>query len=93
MATQENYERWIAVVEERGLPFGTLVIDDKWQEHYGTFVVDTQKWPDMPGFIARQHARGRRVLLWVPAHHPEGLPPDLCVRAGERVLAGDGRCA
>jgi hypothetical protein len=89
LATQANYEEWIATIEERGIPFGTIVIDDKWQEHYGTFTVDQTKWPDMQGFIDRQHRRGRRVLLWVPAHHYEGLDPELCVFDGDRPIAAD----
>lgn len=57
----------------------TIVIDDKWQQSYGTFEVDPQKWPDLKGFIAAQHAKGRHVLLWVPVADPEGLPTSLCV--------------
>ena len=72
-ATQRDYEKWIAVLEQRGIPFGTVVIDDKWQKHYGTFDVDEEKWPDFKGFVARQHQKGRHVLLWVPAFHREGL--------------------
>lgn len=89
LATQENYERWIADIEAREIPFGTLVIDDKWQEHYGTFQVDTRKWPDMPGFIAQQHAKGRHVLLWTPAYHREGLDPNLCVQVDGQPIAAD----
>ncbi|GAB4178112.1 MAG: hypothetical protein Fur005_40270 [Roseiflexaceae bacterium] len=88
-ATQAWYERWIALWEQRGLPFGTIVIDDKWQRHYGTFEIDTAKWPDMPGFVARQHAQGRRVLLWVPGHHREGLDPALCVHYQGQPVTGD----
>jgi hypothetical protein len=88
-ATQENYENWIRILEERGLPVGTIVIDDKWQKHYGTFDVDVSKWPDLPGFIARQHAKGRHVLLWVPAHQSEGLPRELTVQRKGLAIAGD----
>lgn len=35
LSTQANYEKWIGVVEQRGLPVGTVVIDDKWQQGYG----------------------------------------------------------
>ncbi len=89
LATQENYEKWIAVIEKRGLPFGTVVIDDKWQKQYGTFEVDEQKWPDMKGFIQRQHEKRRHVVLWVPAFHKEGVPEELCVKLGGRAIAGD----
>ena len=89
LATQKKYEEWIAILEQRGLPVGTVVIDDKWQKHYGMFDVDEAKWPDLKGFIDRQHARHRHVLLWVPAAHREGLPPELCVRHNGRPIAAD----
>jgi hypothetical protein len=87
--TQENYEKWIADLEAKGLPFGTIIIDDKWQKYYGTFAVDERKWPDLKGFISRQQAKGRHVLLWVPAYHSEGLDPSVCVLDGGRPIAGD----
>ena len=88
-ATQENYERWLQDAEAKGIPFSTVVIDDKWQKHYGTFEVDTEKWPDMPGFIARQHQKGRHVLLWTASYHWEGLPEDLVVHGknGQKLFA------
>ena len=89
MATQANYEKWIATLEERGLPVGTVVIDDKWQKNYGTFEVDKQKWPDMAGFVAAQHAKGRHVLLWVPVAETDGLPRELCVMAGGKCVTAD----
>jgi hypothetical protein len=89
LATQANYEKWIAELEKRGLPLGTIVIDDKWQAGYGTFAVDAQKWPDMKGFVAEQHARGRHVLLWVPVAHPDGLPESLCIVVKGKCVGAD----
>jgi hypothetical protein len=89
LATQANYEKWIAVLEQRGLPFGTVVIDDKWQQGYGTFEVDPQKWPDMKGFVDEQHAKGRHVLLWVPLAQPDGLPESLCIMVNGKCLGAD----
>ena len=91
-STQANYERWLATLDSRGLPIGTIVIDDKWQQAYGTFEVDQQKWPDLKGFIAAQHAKGRHVLLWVPVSHSDGLPSSLCVNyQGKCVIADVGK--
>lgn len=87
--TQANYERWIAALTSRGLPIGTIVIDDKWQRHYGLFDVDENKWPDLKSFVARQHAAGRRVLLWVPAYHAEGLEKSMCVLQKDRAIGAD----
>jgi hypothetical protein len=78
-STQKNYEAWIAELDRRKLPIGTIVIDDKWQRGYGSFDIDREKWPDLKGFVAAQHARGRHVLLWVPVAHTNGLPDTLCI--------------
>ena len=64
---------------------GTIVIDDKWQDAYGTNRPDLVKWPDLGGWIAERHARGQRVLLWWKAWDPEGLPPELCIRNPDGV--------
>lgn len=78
-STQKNYEAWVAELDQRHLPIGTIVIDDKWQKGYGSFDIDQQKWPDLKGFVAAQHASGRHVLLWVPVAHTDGLPSNLCI--------------
>jgi hypothetical protein len=89
MATQGNYEKWLAIVDGRKLPVGTVVIDDKWQQAYGTFEIDQKKWPDMKGFVAAQHAKGRHVLLWVPVGETDGLPEALCVKAQGKCVTAD----
>ena len=92
LSTQANYEKWLATLDERGLPIGTVVIDDKWQQGYGSFDVDQQRWPDFKGFIAAQHAKGRHVVLWVPVADTDGLPPSLCVNyQGKCVIADVGK--
>ncbi len=92
LSTQANYEKWLATLDERGLPVGTVVIDDKWQKGYGSFDVDEQKWPDFKGFIAAQHAKGRHVVLWVPVADTDGLPASLCVEYGGKcVIANVGK--
>jgi hypothetical protein len=88
-ATQANYERMLAEIERRGLPVGTLIIDDQWQDHYGTMGVDTARWPDMAGFVRRLHDKGIHVLLWMPVHKPEGLPAELCVLRDGKPISAD----
>lgn len=78
-ARQALYEQWIDVLAGHDVWPGTVVIDDKWQSTYGDNCVDGERWPDLPGFIAGQHADGRRVLLWLKAWDAEGVPPDECV--------------
>ena len=78
-ATQQNYDGFLTALEAHGIVPGTVVIDDKWQDSYGTNAPDTAKWPDLTGWIAERHAREQRVLLWWKAWDPEGLPPELCI--------------
>lgn len=80
LAFQKFYEDFTDDLDEKGINPGTIVIDDKWQRHYGLNNVDTEKWPDMKAFICRMHEKGRKVLLWLKAWDPEGVDPALCIR-------------
>jgi len=88
-AAQVYYDRFLAIIREKRLKPGTMVIDDKWQKHYGTFEVDTTKWPDLRGWIDERHAEGLRVLLWFGAWNPEGLPEDETIRNADGVVCAD----
>jgi hypothetical protein len=89
-ARQEHYERFMATVAEQQLDPGVVVLDDKWQAAYGENNVDTDKWPDIRGFVDTQHAAGRKVLLWLKAWDPDGVPVEECiVNAGGMPLAFD----
>jgi hypothetical protein len=78
-ARQAHYEAFLAALEANDTLPGTVVLDDKWQRTYGGNEVDETKWPDLRGFVRKQHAAGRKVLLWLKAWDPEGLPPEECV--------------
>lgn len=78
-ARQDLYETFLAVLAQHGVHPGVIVLDDKWQATYGDNRVDPIKWPDLTGFIERQHAAGRKVLLWLKAWDPEGIPPEECI--------------
>jgi hypothetical protein len=80
LATQENYDAFLAALEAHGVHPWTVVIDDKWQSSYGRNEPDSAKWPDLRGWIAGRHERGQRVLVWWKAWDPEGLPEELCIR-------------
>lgn len=80
LSNQRFYEQFTLSLDEKGIDPGIIVIDDKWQKHYGLNDVDREKWPDMEAFIARMHQKGRKVLLWLKAWDPEGVENRLCVR-------------
>ncbi|WP_136055314.1 hypothetical protein [Microbacterium sp. K24] len=90
LCRQEVYDEFLQVLDSASLDPGTIVIDDRWQARYGTAEPDTDAWPDLRDWIARQHGRGRRVLLWWKAWDPAGLPADECVSdAAGRAIAAD----
>jgi hypothetical protein len=82
---QARYEQWLATLDAQDIDPGTVVIDDKWQLSWGMNDIDLDKWPNIKGFIAAQHERGRRVLLWLKAWEPEGVPPEECILTPEGV--------
>ncbi len=92
LCRQEIYDEFLGTLASASLDPGTIVIDDRWQAEYGTAEPDAEAWPDMRGWIARQHAEGRRVLLWWKAWDPAGLPADECVTdaAGRPVAVDPG---
>jgi hypothetical protein len=79
-ARQALYEEFLAALTRRGVHPGIVVLDDKWQATYGNNEANEAKWPDLPGFVADQHDAGRKVLLWLKAWDPEGVPAAECIR-------------
>lgn len=85
---QGLYERWMARLDRAGVPFGTTIIDHGWSPA-GTWQVDDIRWPDLKGFIAQEHERGRKVLLWIATWLWDGLPDNWCVFTGGHKLVAD----
>jgi hypothetical protein len=76
---QRLYEGFLAALEGQDVSPGIVVLDDKWQKTYGENRADEAKWPDLAGFTAWQHTVGRKVLLWLKAWDPEGVPVEECI--------------
>ncbi len=91
LSTQRNYESWLGLLERHGLSPGTIVIDDRWQARLGG-AEPSGGWPRMRQFIADQHARGRRVLLWHNVWEVEEPQADetLILRHGAPALGAFG---
>ncbi|NUR98955.1 MAG: hypothetical protein HOV67_27325 [Kribbellaceae bacterium] len=79
LATQANYDTFLATLAKQGIVPETVVIDDKWQTSYATCRPDPSKWTDLKGWIAARHAAGQRVLLWWKAWDEEGAATSACV--------------
>jgi hypothetical protein len=72
-ANQKNYSIMSQRLDELGLKPSAIIIDDKWQSRYGELLPDPVKWPDLRAFVDSEHAKGRRVLLWMKTWDNEGL--------------------
>jgi alpha-glucosidase (family GH31 glycosyl hydrolase) len=78
--TRPQYNTWIELqydqnekdilkyaedIIKNGFPAGVLMIDDNWQDRYGTWKFDCEKFSDPEGMIDKLHGMGFRVMLWV----------------------------
>ena len=75
-ATQSAYGEITRLLDRHSLPYGTLTIDMGWSSCLTIPVVDTTKWPDLKAYIAQEHARGKKVMLWLATWNPGGAPPE-----------------
>lgn len=50
---------------KNGLPAGIIMIDDTWQDDYGKWLFDPEKFPNPKKMISQLHKMGFKVMLWV----------------------------
>lgn len=65
MCTRRAYEDMLAELARRGVNPTILIVDNRWYRQDSQLDVDEKLWPDMKSFIAEQHEKGRKVILWV----------------------------
>lgn len=89
MARQDVYEALVEKIHCRQLRPTALIVDDKWQSQYATDVADPEKWPDLRGFVDRNHQEGLKTMLWFKLWDPDGWDPALCATTDEGELRLD----
>jgi alpha-glucosidase len=52
-------------IVKNGFPVGVIMIDDNWQQRYGTWKFDCEKFSDPKGMVDKLHKMGFKVMLWV----------------------------
>lgn len=75
---------------DKGYPPGVLMIDDNWQEDYGTWKFSTRRFQDPKGMIEKLHNMGFQVMLWVcPFISPDSEVFRYLAKEGMLFLDGD----
>ena len=76
-STLANYLDALALLQAAGAEPGVVWIGPGWSAADGHGRPDPVRWPDLSGFVARQHAVGRRVVLtWPLWAWPEAAADD-----------------
>lgn len=57
--------KYAEAIIKNGFPAGVIMIDDNWQDRYGTWNFDCEKFSDPKGMIEKLHSMGFKVMLWV----------------------------
>jgi len=78
--TNPQYNTWIELMYDQneadilkyaqdiidnGYPPGVLMIDDNWQEDYGTREISPRRFKDPKGMMKKPHDMGFQVMLWI----------------------------
>ncbi|MFH4967726.1 glycoside hydrolase family 31 protein [Gaetbulibacter sp. M240] len=78
--THPQYNTWIELMYDqneddilkyaesiiaRGYPPGVIMIDDNWQEDYGTWEFSAKRFKDPKAMIEKLHGMGFKVMMWV----------------------------
>lgn len=62
---EEDILKYAQSIIDNGYPPGVLMIDDNWQEDYGTWEFSARRFKDPKGMIKKLHDMGFKVMLWV----------------------------
>ncbi|HSD63282.1 MAG TPA: glycoside hydrolase family 31 protein [Ignavibacteriaceae bacterium] len=52
-------------IKDNGFPAGVIMIDDNWQEDYGTWGFKAEKFQNPAEMVKKLHDLGFKVMLWV----------------------------
>jgi alpha-glucosidase (family GH31 glycosyl hydrolase) len=62
---QDRILKYARTLVAQGYPPGVLMIDDNWQEAYGTWRFSARRFPDPKAMMQELHALGFKVMVWV----------------------------
>ena len=62
---QDRILKYARSLIAQGYPPGVLMIDDNWQEAYGTWQFSARRFPDPKAMMNELHSLGFKVMVWV----------------------------
>jgi alpha-glucosidase (family GH31 glycosyl hydrolase) len=62
---EEDILKYAKAIIDNGYPPGVLMIDDNWQEDYGTLEFSPRRFKDPKGMMEKLHKMGFKVMLWI----------------------------
>jgi alpha-glucosidase len=62
---EQDVVKYAEDIIKNGFPAGVLMIDDNWQDRYGTWKFDCEKFADPKGMMNKLHDMGFKVMLWI----------------------------
>jgi len=62
---EDDILKYAQAIIDKGYPPGVLMIDDNWQESYGTWEFSPRRFKDPKGMMKKLHNMGFKVMLWV----------------------------
>jgi alpha-glucosidase (family GH31 glycosyl hydrolase) len=62
---EKDILKYAGNIIKNGFPAGVIMIDDNWQDRYGTWKFDCENFSDPKGMIEKLHSMGFKVMLWV----------------------------
>ncbi len=63
--TEEGIIDYAKSIVDSGMPVGELIIDDGWQENFGSWDFDAKKVPHPKALVKTLHEMGFKVILWI----------------------------
>ena len=80
--TQARHDEWLAILRRHGIRPGQIIVDAGWEVPgtTGDMAVNTERWPDLRGWIEARRAEGIRTILWMCMWNRLGVPDEECIR-------------
>ncbi len=62
---EQDILEYAQAIIDNGYPPGVIMIDDNWQEDYGTWEFSARRFQDPKGMMKKLHDLGFQVMLWI----------------------------